>query len=138
MNRKTNPKKSNSDMARVHWSEWLAGALSGLLILVLLGWLAYQSYQYAADEADFRVEVSEPEAVKNGYRVAFTVFNLSQSSAAQVRVVGVLDVEQGQTEQATTTFDYVASEARSSGALFFKNDPRAHAFKLSVASYIDP
>jgi len=138
MNRQTNTKKSMSDTAKVHWSEWLAGSLSGLLVLLLLGWLAYHSHQYVPDEADFRVEVTESKAVESGYRVAFTVFNLSQSSAAQVRVVGVLDAEQGPAEQAITTFDYVASEARASGALFFHQDPRAHALKLSVVSYINP
>jgi len=137
MNRQKTTKHSEPDMAKVHWSEWLAGGVSGVLIVALLGWLAYHCYQYTPEKADFRVEITDYTAANNGYRVAFSVTNLSQSSAAQVRVIGTFG-EEGQTEQATTTFDYVASEARSAGALFFENDPRDHDLKLRVASYIEP
>lgn len=138
MNKQINRKKNEAATVEVHWSEWLAGGLSALLIASLLCWLGYHSYQYQPGKADFRVEVTGYTAVENGYRVAFAVFNSSRSSAAQVRVVGTIDEPQGGAEQATAIFDYVASQARSSGALFFSNDPRNEGLKLRVESYIDP
>lgn len=138
MNKRANSTKSDSKRAEVHWSEWLAGALSALLIVALLGFLGYQSYQYQPDKADFRVDVTNFSAVENGYRVAFSVFNLTRSSAAQVRVVGIVGEQQGGGEQAEATFDYVASKAQTKGALFFAKDPRNHDLKLRVESYIDP
>jgi len=138
MNKQINRKKVEPTPVKVHWSEWFAGVLSALLILSLLGWLGYQSYQYQPDKADFRFEVNGYTAVKNGYRVAFSVFNLTRSSAAQVHVVGTMREQQGRVEHATATFDYVASEAQSSGALFFTEDPRNQDLKLRVESYIDP
>jgi len=138
MNERINEKKSEPATVKVHWSEWLAGGLSALLIATLLGWLGDQCYQYQPDKADFRVEVTGYTAVENGYRVAFSVFNLTGTSAAQVRVVATLGQQQGGAEQAAATFDYVASEAQASGALFFAIDPRKHDLKLRVVSYIDP
>jgi len=138
MNRQVKSNKSHRDTDKVHWSEWLAGGLSGVLVVLLLGWLVYHSYQFQTDEADFRVEVTGSTGVENGYRVAFSVFNLSRSSAAQVRVVGTLGEKDENAEYATATFDYVASQAQSSGALFFMNNPRTHGVQLRVVSYIEP
>ncbi|NKX17168.1 TIGR02588 family protein [Ochrobactrum pseudogrignonense] len=137
MNKRANSTKSDSKRAEVHWSEWLAGALSALLIVALLGFLGYQSYQYQPDKADFRVEVTNFSAVENGYRVAFSVFNLTRSSAARAGCRNCGRTARGG-EQAEATFDYVASKAQTKGALFFAKDPRNQDLKLRVESYIDP
>ncbi|QWK81391.1 TIGR02588 family protein [Ochrobactrum sp. BTU1] len=129
--------KNDEQSEKVHWTEWCAGAISGILIALLLGWLGYETYRYQPQEASFRLETTEITRVNDSYRVAFSVTNLSQASAAAVRVVGELD-GQGGPEQAVTTFDYVASEATSRGALFFGTNPNEGSLKLSVTSYVQP
>ena len=66
MNRQKTTKNSQPDRVKVHWSEWLAGGVSGVLIVALLSWLAYHCYQYTPDKADFSVEITDYTAVNNG------------------------------------------------------------------------
>ncbi|WP_095448707.1 TIGR02588 family protein [Ochrobactrum quorumnocens] len=126
------------EMEKVHWSEWMAGGISALLIFSLLGWIVYDIWRYNPQEADFIVGITAVNAVENGYRVTFSVTNITQTTAAQVRVVGVLDDRQGKAEASTTMFNYVASEAKANGALFFESNPTDYLLKVRVESYIEP
>ena len=76
--------------------------------------------------------------VENGHQVPFSVLNVTQTSAAQVQVVGTMSEQNGHVEKAAVTLDYVASEALSSGVLFFEHDPRNHNLELRVVSYTNP
>lgn len=122
MNKQINRKNNEAATVEVHWSEWLAGGLSALLIASLLCWLGYHSYQYQPDKADFRVEMTGYTAVENGYRVAFAIFNSSRSSAAQVRVVGTIDEPQGARNR----------RPQSSIMWHHKLEPRAHCFSRTI------
>lgn len=121
-----------------HWTEWLVGAISTLLVLLLLAWISYDIYRYDPQRADFKVTATAIEPLKDRFRVSFDIQNISQTSAAQVRVVGELKDKTGKTEHAVAIFDYVAAEAKADGALFFKENPEGKELELQAESYIEP
>ncbi len=68
----------------------------------------------------------------------FDIRNLSMTTAAQVQVRGDLQRNDAAPENADVTFDYVASESKDSGTLFFRSDPRSGTLTLTVAGYTEP
>ncbi|MCZ7454623.1 TIGR02588 family protein [Rhizobium rhizogenes] len=68
----------------------------------------------------------------------FDIRNLSMTTAAQVQVRGDLQQDGTMQESADVTFDYVASESKDAGTLFFRNDPRRGTLNLNVSGYTEP
>ncbi|MGU3400028.1 TIGR02588 family protein [Brucellaceae bacterium D45D] len=121
-----------------HWIEWVTGGISTFVVLVLFGWIIHDIYRYAPGDAAFRIDVRAIEPVNDMFRVRFDIENITQTSAAQVHIAGETTVANGDRERSSVTFDYVASEARDSGALFFRSDPRGTEFTVKVEGYIEP
>lgn len=121
-----------------HWIEWVAGIASTLLVLSLFGWIIHDIYRYAPGDAAFRIDIRAIEPVNNMFRVRFDIENITQSSAAQVHIAGETIQSNGDSERSSVTFDYVASEARDSGALFFRTDPRDAELTVKVEGYTEP
>ena len=46
--------------------------------------------------------------------------------------------DDGTTETADVTFDYVAAESHDNGTLFFKSDPQSGTLDLRVGGFTDP
>ncbi|WP_395774113.1 TIGR02588 family protein [Agrobacterium pusense] len=121
-----------------HWIEWVTGAICTLLVAAMLGWILYDIYRYEPDDARFEIAVTDVNGEPGQYRVKFDIRNLSMTTAAQVQVRGNLQQDGGTQESADVTFDYVASEARDSGTLFFRNDPAGGRLIINVAGYTEP
>lgn len=121
-----------------HWVEWLTGAICTLLVAAMLGWIGYDIYRYRPEDARFEIAVTGVEAQAGQYRVRFDIRNLSMTTAAQVQVRGDLQQNGATLESADVTFDYVASESRDTGTLFFRNDPRSATVTINVAGYTEP
>ncbi|WP_343315579.1 TIGR02588 family protein [Brucella sp. BE17] len=121
-----------------HWIEWATGGISTFLVLALFGWIIHDIYRYAPGDAAFHIDIKAIEPVNDMFRVRFDVENISQASAAQVRIAGETINADGNHEQSSVNFDYVASEARDSGALFFRTDPRDGQFTIKVEGYTQP
>ncbi|TZG31751.1 TIGR02588 family protein [Agrobacterium sp. B1(2019)] len=126
------------ESADPHWIEWVTGTICTLLVAAMLGWIAYDIYRYIPEDARFEIAVTGVEAQAGQYRVRFDIRNLSMTTAAQVQVRGDLQQNDATLESADVTFDYVASESRDTGALFFRNDPRSATLTINVAGYTEP
>lgn len=130
--------KEHIETSSPHWIEWLTGGLCGCIVIALLGWLIWDIYRYDDSAADFALNVTAIEPASGGFRVAFDIRNVSQSTAAQVHVVGDLQPAAGAAETADVTFDYVASESRDRATLFFTTQPSTDTLRLRVAGYTEP
>ncbi|CVI63149.1 MULTISPECIES: TIGR02588 family protein [Agrobacterium] len=126
------------ESADPHWIEWVTGTICTLLVAAMLGWIAYDIYRYIPEDARFEIAVTGVEAQAGQYRVRFDIRNLSMTTAAQVQVRGDLQQNDATLESADVTFDYVASESRDTGTLFFRNDPRSATLTINVAGYTEP
>lgn len=129
---------NHTESSEPHWVEWLTGAFCTLLVAAMLGWIGYDIYRYQPEEARFEISVTGVEEQLGQYRVKFDIRNLSMTTAAQVQVRGDLQQNGATQESADVTFDYVASESRDTGTLFFRNDPRSGTLNLDVAGYTEP
>ncbi|MGV2052231.1 TIGR02588 family protein [Agrobacterium sp. 22-209-1] len=126
------------ESADPHWIEWVTGTICTLLVAAMLGSIGYDIYRYRPEDARFDIAVTGVEGQAGQYRVKFDIRNLSMTTAAQVQVRGDLQQNDATLESADVTFDYVASESRDTGTLFFRNDPRSVTLTINVAGYTEP
>lgn len=130
--------RKNTESPEPHWVEWLTGAICALLVAAMFGWIGYDIYRYQPEDARFEIAVTGVEGQPGQYRMKFDIRNLSMTTAAQVQVRGDLQQNGATQESADVTFDYVASESRDTGTLFFRNDPRSGTLNLNVVGYTEP
>ncbi len=121
-----------------HWIEWLTGIVSALLVAAMLGWLTWEAFTRQATPPDLVVTVLTTEKTTAGHRVAFDIYNTATTTAAAVTVIGRLTDGDRVIEENDVTFDYVAAESKSNGAILFQNDPAGHTVDIHPAGYTDP
>lgn len=120
-----------------HWIEGLVAGLGLLLMTTMFAAIAYDIARYEAEPPAFEIVVTEIAPEAGQHRVTFHLHNTSLATAAEVHVIGTITEGGAEVEEADVTFDYVASESRDEGALFFRHDPTG-ALHLRVAGYTDP
>lgn len=121
-----------------HWIEWLTGIVSALLVAALLGWIGWEAVMRDATPPDLSIAVLVTEKTPGGYLVAFDIQNTGTTTAAAVTVVGRLSDGGRVIEENDVTFDYVAAESKSTGAILFENDPAGRRLDIRPAGYTDP
>lgn len=121
-----------------HWIEWLTGIVSALLVTAMLGWLTWEAFTRQATPPDLAVTLLTTEKTAAGHRVAFDIYNTATTTAAAVTVVGRLTDGNRVVEENEVTFDYVAAESKSAGAILFQNDPSGRTLEIHPAGYTDP
>jgi len=121
-----------------HWIEWLTGLLSAILIAGMLSWVGWEAATRKATPPDLSVRVLATEATPGGHRVAFDIYNSATTTAASVTVIGRLTEGDRIVEENHVTFDYVAAESKSTGAILFRNDPAGRGLDIRAAGYTDP
>lgn len=121
-----------------HWIEWLTGLVSALLVAAMLGWLTWEAFTRESIPPDLVVTVLTTEKTSSGHRVAFDIYNTATITAAAVTVVGRLREGDRVIEEGDVTFDYVAAESKSTGAILFRNDPAGRSVDIHPAGYTDP
>ena len=121
-----------------HWIEWLTGIVSALLVAAMLGWLTWEAFTRAATPPDLLVTVLTTEKTTAGHRVAFDIYNIATTTAPAVTLLRQLTAGARVIEENDGTFDYVAAESKSTGAILFQNDPAGHTVDIRPAGYTDP
>lgn len=121
-----------------HWIEWLTGLVSAVLIAGMLCWIGWEAVTRKATPPDLSITVLATEPTSAGHRVAFDIYNSATTTAASVTVIGRLTEGDRIIEENQVTFDYVAAESKSTGAILFRNDPSGRGLDIRAAGYTDP
>ncbi|MDQ0319254.1 uncharacterized protein (TIGR02588 family) [Pararhizobium capsulatum DSM 1112] len=121
-----------------HWIEWATGAVSALIVLAMIAWIAFQAPGEQDGLPELRVQVANTHKTGNGYRLAFTIYNDGRRTAAAVPVTGRLLDGTQLVEEREVTLDYVPAQSNVSGALLFNTDPGQHSLEISASGYEDP
>lgn len=121
-----------------HWIEWLTGIISALLVAAMLSWLTWEAFTRTATPPHLTATVLTTEKTPAGYRVTFDIDNTATTTAAAVTVIGRLTEGDRVIEENDVTFDYVAAESKSTGAILFRNDPAGRTVDIRPAGYTDP
>ncbi|MDK3255780.1 hypothetical protein [Blastococcus capsensis] len=123
---------------RTTGGEYALGALGGLLVVLLLGFLTYQAVAVRESGAELSVTVTSVEPSGDGYAVHFRVVNTGGRTAEQVQVSGTLSQNGSEVEQSTATVAYVPPESWRVGALLFSEDPGTGRLQVGPSGYTAP
>ena len=121
-----------------HWIEWLTGIVSAILVAAMLGWLGWEAFARQSTRPDFTITVLATEKAATGYRITFDIANSGTTTAAAVTVIGRLRVDGRVLEEVPVTFDYVAAESTTTGAVLFQNNPEGGTLTIEPAGYTAP
>lgn len=131
-------RRPHSEKPDPHWIEWATGIVSAVLVVAMLGWVGYEALTDKDGPPDFRIAITGVGQVSDGYRVEFDITNLATRTAATVNVRGEVSDGNRSVEDAEVVIDYVPAHSKSSGALFFREDPRGREVPIRVVGYSDP
>lgn len=134
----TTSKNRHTEAQQAHWLEWLTGAVSAILILGMIGWVAGEAILQEETPPSFRSRVLTTTAVEGGHRVKFEILNQGTSTAAAVVVRAELMEAGRPVETAEVTFDYVPAKSRAMGGVMFSQDMGGRDIRLLAVGYTDP
>ncbi len=113
--------------------EW---AVFGVSLVLLIGLIAYIVRDAVADQGDpaqISVELGQPAAEGQRFRVPIQVTNAGDEAAEQVGIEVMLGDETSQ-----LTIDLLPSHSQEHGNVFFSNDPRSGELRHRVVGYLAP
>jgi uncharacterized protein (TIGR02588 family) len=121
-----------------HWIEWLTGLVSGLLVLGIISWVAYEAVTQDATPPNLIALIGSDTATDAGRRVEFKIVNRSDKTAAAVTVRGEI-VNGGNTlESHEMTLDYVPGHSSARGAFIFSADLSGGQIRIRPTAYAEP
>jgi uncharacterized protein (TIGR02588 family) len=118
--------------------EWAAALLGLVLVLGSIGFLTYQVVAGDDSPPDVLIRADAILPVKSGYLVQIRAVNQGGSTAAELRIEGTLQGENGGVETSETVIDYVPAHSHRKAGLFFTQDPRQFTLQLRAKGYAEP
>jgi uncharacterized protein (TIGR02588 family) len=122
---------------RSRW-EWVAAAVSTLLVLGVVGYLLYDAV--ARPRTPPSIQVVADTVLQSGglWLVEFRASNGGHETAAAVKIEGELMQGDSSVESSEAVLDYVPGRSVRNGGLFFQRDPRAYRLELRAHGYQEP
>jgi uncharacterized protein (TIGR02588 family) len=123
--------------ARSSFAETLelgVGAVSGLVVAGLIGYLAWQGFTGGSRPPELSVRVADAGAGEFG----FTVTNDGGHTATDVAVALVLESDGQPTHVQRLVIDYIPGHSQASGSFLLSDEDAARTARLVVEGYVDP
>lgn len=117
--------------------EWIAGIVGLVMVIGSVAYLLYLGIERKESLPDLHVAVTGIRPQAGGYLVTFTAENRGDSTAQGVKIVGRLQLGDGE-QTSEVTLDYVPATSRRQGGLFFTEDPRRHPLRIRAEGYSRP
>lgn len=118
--------------------EWIVASVSALLVLGVIGFLAYNGVVSPKTPPDVRIEIDSIQPAGPGFLVIFRARNSGHNTAADVIIEGELMADGGRVETSETTIDYVPAGGEQRAGLYFTHDPRRLKLRVRAKGYRDP
>lgn len=131
------PHEGNSEQPPPFW-EWVVAGIGAVLLVATLAFLGHQALQPREEAPVPAVTVLGIEQQAAGFVVRLKVRNEARTTAADLRVAGVLRQDGRELERSDTEFQFVPGRSSREGGLFFTRDPRRHALEVRAESYQKP
>jgi uncharacterized protein (TIGR02588 family) len=124
--------------AHWNWLEWVVFAVSCVLVVAVLGYVAVDAWTMEDAPPDLVVTVGKPHPANGGWRVPITVENRGEETAEEVRV-GV-DLRQGGEVREHSEFflSYVPRHSRREGWVTFRHEPASAELDARPLGYAKP
>ncbi len=128
----------NVETEKPHWIEWVAGAVSVLLVLVVIGWIGKDALADRDTAPDLVGRVLRVEQKSQGFQVDFEIRNNASFTASQVKVRGEISGMATPTASAETILDYVPGQSNARGGLIFASDPAGRKITIRATAFNEP
>lgn len=119
-------------------AEWTAAAIGLTLTAAVVGYSLWEGVSGEGGAPALVLEAGEPAAAGGGFVMPVTLRNESETTAASVWIVGVLERDGRPVETRRAVFDYAPGKGEVRGGLVFQNDPAAHVLRLAVEGFQEP
>ena len=128
----------SSDPDPPSW-EWAVAALGAVVLLAVVGFLAWETWRLDHSPPDPRLSVEKVvEQPGPRYLVIVRAENRGSQPAAALKVSGRQRAGDATVETSDTEFQYLPGASKRRAGLFFTHDPRRGELTLSVESYQQP
>jgi uncharacterized protein (TIGR02588 family) len=118
--------------------EWVAAAVSTLLVLFVIGTMLYDALARPQTPPSVRVQADTVLQADGLWLVRFRARNHGHETAAAVKVQGELMRGAQSVETSEAVLDYVPGRSVRHGGLFFRHDPRTFRLELRALGYQEP
>jgi len=120
-----------------HTVEWIVGVASTLLVIVVIGFVAFEATEPNLSPRLSIVRLTEDAAMPPN-EVRFEVVNSAGTTASAVVVQGRFEDHAGADQTAEVTFDYVPAHSRARGTLIFSEPVEGGNVIIRASGYVDP
>lgn len=119
-------------------AEWIAAAISLVIIVGVVGYLAYDAFGSRDSPPAVFVEMDSIVTVRGEHQVFIRATNRGKATAADVVVEGVVGQSPGSEERVQLTLDFIPGLGTRHGGLIFTRDPRREGLRLRAIGYTEP
>ncbi|MGY1634642.1 hypothetical protein ACI784_23320 [Geodermatophilus sp. SYSU D01186] len=116
-------------------AEYVAGALGGLLVLALVGFLAYQALGARETGPELAVVVTGVEETGADWTVYFQAVNSGGHTAEGVQIEGAVLRAGRPVDRASSSIAYLPAHSSRAGALVFSTDPASGELEVGPVGY---
>jgi uncharacterized protein (TIGR02588 family) len=121
-----------------NWLEWICFAVSLLLVMSLLAYLAYEALNTGQSPPRIEFRLGPTEQREGKFLVKVIAENRGEQTAEGVHVEVVLKSD-GKEERGKFIIDRLPRQGRRSGFVIFENDPRlATSLQARALGYAEP
>lgn len=106
-----------------NWFEWCVFSLASVLVVGVLGYLAYEAGTTTRSRPALEVHLGTAEPVADHFAIPVTVFNRGSRTAEAVHVQVVLTKQDGSEERAEFQIQFMPRQASRRGGVTFETDP---------------
>jgi len=130
--------KPTSEARQTAALETIFAGLGAILAAGTIGIILWKGVTDTSGKPAVEARVTRVEAQGSVYLAEIEVFNSGDAAAAGLEVEGALERDGVTLETATTTFDYLPSQSRRQGGLYFSEDPGSGTLTVVPKSYTTP
>jgi uncharacterized protein (TIGR02588 family) len=125
-----------------NWLEWTVFACGLVLVVAMLGYLAYEGATMGSDPPSIEVRLGTPEQRTHNFIVPVTVTNHGDETAEGITVEVTLENNGsgagGEPVRGELTIAFLPRRATREGWVTFQQDPRAARLNARVLGYEKP
>jgi uncharacterized protein (TIGR02588 family) len=121
-----------------NWLEWICFAVSLLLVISLLAYLAYDALSTGKSPPRIEFQLGPPQQREGKFLVNVIAENHGEQTAEGVHVEVLLKSD-GKEERGRFVIDHLPKQGRRSGFVIFDNDPsQATTLQARALGYAEP
>ncbi len=122
-----------------NWLEWSVFAVSGVVLIFIFGFLAYNAVTSEGDPPAVEVQLGTPVAQGDSFLIPVTFKNRGGQSIEDVQIDVTLIRDGIEVESASITVPFLPRQSTREGWVHFSSDPaQADDIQTQIVSYLVP